>query len=84
MAKFIAYNKLSKRKQRQVNAAKRGKWGDISPITRRSASPKAYKREKIRPWSDDDSGAGFFYYISNNHTRREQDVRPTICPKISA
>ena len=61
MKKFVAYSKLSKRKQRQLNMIKRGSWGTLSPVTRRSASPKAYKREKIRPWNDDDSGAGFLY-----------------------
>ncbi len=43
--KFIPFEKLSKKKQRELNAAKRSTW-DISPVTRRPENPKAYNRRK--------------------------------------
>ena len=46
--KFVPYGKLSKKKKRQLDLARRGGWGGMSPVTRRGENPKAYKREKIR------------------------------------
>ena len=34
MEKFIAYEKLSKKEQKKLNAAKRGSWGLVKPITK--------------------------------------------------
>ena len=31
MEKFIAYEKLSKKEQKKLNAAKRGSWGLVKP-----------------------------------------------------
>ena len=55
--KFIPYDKLSKKKKRELDRRKRGSWGGMSPVTRRAENPKAYKRKKIRP-SDD--GEAYF------------------------
>ena len=46
MEKFIAYEKLSKKKQKELNKAKRGTWGVMSPITKVKPSAKVYKRKK--------------------------------------
>lgn len=46
MEKFVSYEKLSKKKQRELNAAKRTTWA-ISPVTRKPENPKAYKRKKM-------------------------------------
>jgi hypothetical protein len=46
--KFVPYGKLSKKKKRQLDLARRGGWGGMSPVTRRGENPKAYKRKKIR------------------------------------
>ena len=48
MEKFIPYEKLSKKKKRVLDAARRGSWGGLSPVTRRPENPKAYKRKKAR------------------------------------
>ena len=48
MEKFIPYEKLSKKKKRAMDAARRGSWGGLSPVTRRPEKPKAYKRKKAR------------------------------------
>ena len=53
MEKFIPYEKLSKKKQRELNARKRKTWGNVNPVTRRTENPKAYNRQKARKWSDD-------------------------------
>lgn len=50
MQKFIAYEKLSKKKQRELNSKMRGTWGSLNPVTRRPENPKAYNRKKARTW----------------------------------
>ena len=55
MEKFIAYEKLSKKKQRELNAKRRSSWGGVNPVTRKPANPKAYNRAKARKWTHDDS-----------------------------
>ncbi len=53
MEKFIPFEKLSKKQQRELNNQKRKTWGELSPVTRRPENPKAYNRKKARKWSDD-------------------------------
>ena len=53
MEKFIPKEKLSKKKQREMNAQRRVTWS-ISPVTRKSADPKAYDRSKTKNWEHDD------------------------------
>ena len=54
MEKFIPKEKLSKKKQRELNAQCRVTWS-ISPVTRKSADPKIYNRSKAKSWKSDDS-----------------------------
>ena len=54
MKVFIPYEKLSKKKQRELDRQKRGTWGSLSPVTRRPENKKAYNRKKARRWIDDD------------------------------
>lgn len=56
----VPIGKMSKKKRKELYAARRGSWGDINPVTRRSENPKAYNRRKTRNWSDDTSGTVFF------------------------
>lgn len=53
MEKFISFQKLSKKKQRELNAKKRGSWHGLNPVTRRPENSNAYNRQKARKWSDD-------------------------------
>ena len=53
MERFIPYEKLSKKKQRELNAQKRGSWGGLNPVTRKPENPRSYNRRKARKWSDD-------------------------------
>lgn len=61
MEKFIPYEKLSKKKQRELNRQRRGTWGNCSPVTRKSENPRAYNRRKARSWSKDSNGVPFVY-----------------------
>lgn len=53
MEKYIPYEKLSKKKQKEQNAKQRGSWYGINPVTRRAKNGKAYDRKKARKWSED-------------------------------
>ena len=46
MKKYVPYEKLSKKKRRQLDQIRRGTWGEINPVTRKSENPKAYNRRK--------------------------------------
>lgn len=48
MNKPIPFAKLSKKKQRALNAQKRRTWGEINPITRKPENSRAYNRAKVR------------------------------------
>ena len=63
MEKFIPYEKLSKKKQRELNAARRSTWA-INPVTRKPANPKAYNRQTARKWKDDSNSVPFFMEFS--------------------
>lgn len=53
MEKFIPYEKLSKKEKRKRDAMRRGTWGALDPVTRKSKNPKAYDRQKARKRIDD-------------------------------
>lgn len=73
MEKFIPKEKLSKKKQRQLNARGRVGWGQIKPVTRVSKNPKAYNRQQARKWSDDSMSVPLFL---SAHMRSVYSVRP--------
>ena len=54
MNKFIPYVKLSKKKKRELDRRRRKTWGSLNPVTRNTANPKAYNRQKARKWDPDD------------------------------
>ena len=62
MEKFIPFEKLSKRKQRELNAQKRGSWYGLNPVTRKPENPKAYNRRKARKWSEDSMTVPFDFF----------------------
>ena len=47
MEKFIPYEKLSKKKKRELDAGRRTLWA-IRPVTRKPENPKAYHRKKAQ------------------------------------
>ena len=64
MKKFTPYEKLSKKKKRELDAGRRTVWA-ISPVTRRPDNPKVYKRKKAQKWEDD--SASVLSLFSYNH-----------------
>ena len=48
MEKYIPYNKMRKKQQREYDKQQRKDWGGLSPVTRRTANPKAYNRAKAK------------------------------------
>ena len=63
---YIPYDKLSKRKRRETDRAKRATWGAISPVTKKVASLKAYNRKKARIWQGQTPDTGFFFVVCVN------------------
>ena len=61
MEKFVPYEKLSKKKKRELNAKRRKTWGTMSPVTRKPQNPKAYNRQKTRMRDFEDFPSVFFF-----------------------
>lgn len=61
MEKFIPYEKRSKKEKRKYDAMRRGTWGVLNPVTRKSENPKAYNRRKARKWIDDPLSVPFAF-----------------------
>lgn len=53
MEKLIPHEKRSKKKRRELAAARRENWGALNSVTRKPENSKAYNREKARKWSDE-------------------------------
>ena len=65
MEKFVPYEKLSKKKKRELDAKRRGSWNGINPVTRKPENSKAYNRRKARTWSDDSLTVPFFLRLDS-------------------
>ena len=52
MEKFVPFEKLSKKQQKQLNKSRRHLW-DFSPITKCTKNAKAYNRKKLRAKNQD-------------------------------
>ena len=61
MQKFIPFEKLSKKKKKELNAKNRGSWYGINPVTRKPENSKAYNRKKAQKWSDDSMTVPFVF-----------------------
>lgn len=59
MEKFIPYEKLSKKKKKELDSAKRGFWNGVNPVTKRVESKKVYNRAKALKWKDELPFQGF-------------------------
>ena len=59
MEKFIPFEKLSKKEQQKRNAARRGSWHGLNPVTRKPENSKAYNRRKAQKWSEDSGSVPF-------------------------
>ena len=70
MQKFIPFEKLSKKKQKELNAKNRGSWYGINPVTRKPENSKAYNRKKAQKWSDDSMTVPFVLLSTQRLTIR--------------
>jgi len=61
MEKFVPYEKLSKKAKRELDAARRGSWNGVNPVSRKSPNPKAYNRQKARKWADEATAVPFCF-----------------------
>ena len=61
MEKFVPYEKLSRKKQRELDALRRGSWGGLNPVTRKPENPKAYNRKKAQRWKNDSAFEPFAF-----------------------
>ena len=67
MEKIIPYKKLSKKEKRKLDAAKRGTWGELNPVTRKPANSRAYNRRKMLKLEEGTSQfKHLFYIVANN------------------
>lgn len=62
MERWVPYEKLSKKKQRALNAKKRGSWHGVNPVTRKAKNAKAYDRKKTRQRIDDPFPVSFLFF----------------------
>ena len=46
MTNFVPYEKLSKKKKKEMNAKKRNTWNELNPVTRKPENSRAYNRNK--------------------------------------
>jgi len=70
MQKFIPFEKLSKKKKKELNAKNRGSWYGINPVTRKPEISKAYNRKKAQKWSDDSMTVPFVSLLTQRLTIR--------------
>ena len=57
--KYVPLDKRSKREQREFHARQRQDWGQLNPITRKTANQKAYNRKKSERWHEYEPGSDF-------------------------
>ena len=62
MEKFISFEKLSKKKKKELNSKKRKSWNGASPVTKKNENKKRYNRKKSH-FRDDDFESGILFYI---------------------
>ena len=61
MEKYIPYDKLSKKKRRELDRKQRNDWGAVRPVSRKIESGKIYKRKKAKPEEDLDASPFFVF-----------------------
>lgn len=63
MKNWIPFEKLSKKKQRELNVQRRRDWGSVNPVTRRPENSKAYHRQKAQKWKEDFHDCAFCDFL---------------------
>ena len=81
MEKFIPYEKLSKKKRRELDKKRRSDWGELRPVTRKIESGKIYKRKKAKP---EDPDFAFFIFWPQLSGRVVAEPSRSIFPQTLA
>lgn len=79
MEKFVPYEKLSKKERRRLDARKRGSWGGLSPVTRKSVNPKAYNRRTAQRWENDPRFEPLFASPRGRSNKRDHFLEKERC-----
>lgn len=48
MKQFVPLEKMNKKAKKELCRARRGTWGILNPVTRRSGNAKIYNRKKVQ------------------------------------
>lgn len=59
--KYVPLDKRSKKKQKEYHDMQRRDWGELNPITRKTANQKIYNRKKSEHWHEYEPRSDFFY-----------------------
>ena len=78
MEKFIPYEKLSKKKKRELDRRRRNTWGSLNPVTRNTANPKAYDRRKARKRDRDDLTAVSFVLSGSRASGKKESGETSV------
>ena len=60
---YVPLEKRSKKEQREYYATRRGSWGGVNPVTRKTPNPKAYNRKKSGQWHENEPLPGFYFAL---------------------
>ena len=63
MEKYVPYEKLSKKEKRKIDAAARGSWNGINPVTRKPQNSKAYNRRRTQDWKNESSNSVSSFFV---------------------
>ena len=61
--KFVPTEKLGKKAQKAEAAKRRGSWGNVNPMTRKTENKKAYNRKKARREEKNFQTGGFLFSL---------------------
>ena len=63
--RYVPLEKRSKRQQKEFHDMQRRGWGELNPITRKTANQKVYNRKKSERWHEYEPSVGFFDVIGS-------------------
>ena len=79
MENYIPYEKLSKKKEREMDLKDRNSWF-INPLTRKPDDSKAYNKRKAQKWRLENPNSASFYVCPFDYLPLH-NVRP-LCPHL--
>jgi len=78
--KYVPLEKRTKKMQKQFHDKQRNTWGELNPLTRKTANQKIYNRKKSERWHEYEPGSDFLVGIGiscvDDMMRSEYNVMP--------